>query len=214
MHFTSIFAAALSILSIVCAATTPNATATPNPAGDPPKLKDIIIGDITYSGLGCPPETLHLLFNVNSTDFSLFFDEYVLIHGYKNVPLTESRKACNVGIGITVPQGWQYSLRSIEYQGFWNFDEGVVGTSNAYYYFRRSLQSEKATTFRPTSTTNMADFVVKDSFPLDIWSPCGGKSTLYVGTDINLSGSGQGLMTLDSIFNRFTQVYAINWRRC
>ncbi|KAJ3401977.1 hypothetical protein HDV05_008819, partial [Chytridiales sp. JEL 0842] len=211
MHFTSIFAAALSILS-VSAAIIP--TTTPNPAGDTPDPKDITLGrDIYFEGPGCPPETIGVLFNKNRTEFSIFFDQYVLSIGYDNFPLSESRKYCTVKFDVDAPQGWQYSLRSIEYQGYWIFDEGTVGSSTAYYYFKESLRSSKDTMFRPTPTTNQANYVVRDSFPLDVWSPCGGRAKLHVGTTIKLSGSGRGMMTVDSVFGRVTHVYALNWRR-
>ncbi|KAJ3409934.1 hypothetical protein HDV05_004156 [Chytridiales sp. JEL 0842] len=212
MHFTSIFAAALSVLSVVSAASIPT---TPN-AGDKPNPNQITIGEITYGGNGCPQGTVSRNFNADRTAFTLIFDSYIASIG-PGIPLTESRKNCQLNFDLRVPQGWQYSIGTVDYRGYWALDNGVVGTSSARYYFQGELvECRKDTTFRPTGTTNNNNYVIRDTFPLEslVWSPCGAAANLNIGTSINLRGRGSGLLTVDSVDGKISQVYSLSWRRC
>ncbi|KAJ3409932.1 hypothetical protein HDV05_004154 [Chytridiales sp. JEL 0842] len=207
MHFTSIFVAALSAISVVSAASVPTNS---NNRPDPSK---VFIESLTYGGSGCPQGTVSRNFNADKTAFTLIFDEYVASIG-AGVPLTDSRKNCQLNIGLRVPQGWQYSIATIDYRGYMDLDGGVKGTQSAIYYFQGEVaEARKETDFWGPRTES---YTIRDSFGLQslVWSPCGAAANVNIKSAISLTGRGSGLLTTDSIDGKVKQIYGIQWRRC
>ncbi|KAJ3410697.1 hypothetical protein HDV05_003469 [Chytridiales sp. JEL 0842] len=212
MHVSAFITLAASLFSAVSAYTIPVTPST----GDKPDPSLVTIGNITHGGSGCPQGTVSKNFNADRTAFTLIFDSYIASIG-AGVPLTESRKNCQLNVDLRIPQGWQYSLGTVDYRGYWDLDTGVVGTSSAIYYFQGEfVQCRKDTRFVATEDTNNNNYVVRDVFPLQslVWSPCGASANLNIGTSINLRGRGSGLLTVDSVDGKVQQVYGLQWRKC
>jgi hypothetical protein len=107
--------------------------ATPTPAAEP-NPDDIYISSFTYAGSGCPAGSV-----ANATDDSmqvltLLFDDYIASIG-PGTAVADHRKNCQINLKIHYPNGWQYSLYSVDYRGYADLDQGVTGEQVATYYF-------------------------------------------------------------------------------
>ena len=215
MKFTSLalFATAVSAFAIPDQPYFEKFETNPNTAGPDPNT--VFVQSLTYGGSGCPQGTVSQNFNDDRTAFTLLFDSYVASMG-PGVPLTESRKNCQLNIGLRIPQGWQYSWATVDYRGYMNLDAGVTATQSATYYFQGSqMQSRLATNFRGPADR---DYILSDAFPVEtlVWSDCGARANVNINSAISVSGprSSQGLMTTDSIDGKVKQIYSMQWRRC
>jgi hypothetical protein len=65
---------------------------------------------------------------------TLIFDSYIAAIG-PTLPVTESRKNCQLNVDIQYPGGFQYSILSADYRGFTAIDKGIEGTLKSTYYF-------------------------------------------------------------------------------
>ncbi|KAJ3397785.1 hypothetical protein HDU92_002457 [Lobulomyces angularis] len=183
--------------------------------GDLPPKGSITVNTISYAGSGCPAGTVSENLNSDATAFTLLFDSYVASKG-PSVPITENRKNCQLNINLNIPQGWQYSVGTVDYRGFMQLDAGVTAQQQALYYFQGELVQQRITT--TFSDKNNGDYTIRDAFPLEttIWSSCTAKANVNINTQIRLSGPNdkQGLITIDSVDAKVTQIYGLQWKKC
>ena len=52
-----------------------------------------------------------------------------------NVAPDQSRKNCQINLGLEFSSGYQYAVYSADYAGWGDLDAGVKGTVKANYYF-------------------------------------------------------------------------------
>ncbi|KAJ3083798.1 hypothetical protein HK102_000904 [Quaeritorhiza haematococci] len=187
------------------AATAPNDAATNNL--DP---NEVYIAKLAYGGTGCPQGSVGYNFSPRRDAFTMIFDQYIASTG-PGVPLTESRKNCQINLQVHVPNGYQYSIVTIDYRGFLQLDRNVVADAQSAYYFQGQLKEATARMSFPGPYSK--DYVYRDQFAIDstTWSPCGGNANLNMKTSIRVNNSanraGQGLMTTDSIDGKVKQVF-------
>ncbi|KAJ3221535.1 hypothetical protein HK099_003415 [Clydaea vesicula] len=184
-------------------------------SGDAPPPGSVTIGKVIYGGSGCPQGTVSQNFNSDNTAFTLLFDSYYASIG-QGVPITEARKNCQFNAELKVPQGWQFSLLTIDYRGFLALDSGVTAQQSSNYYFQGSInQARKTSTF---TEVNNGDYTIRDTFGLvsTVWSDCNASANLNVNSQVRLSGpSGKnGLITADSTDFKVTHKYGIQWKKC
>ncbi|KAI8910902.1 hypothetical protein EDD86DRAFT_128463 [Gorgonomyces haynaldii] len=175
----------------------------------------VYIKSVTYGGTGCPQGSVGSLFSDDKTSLTLLFDSYVASAG-PNVPITESRKNCQLAADIKVPQGWSYSVAKVDYRGFVNLPAKGTATQSSTYYFQASSQQY-------TASTNYAgpvnkDYLTSDTVPFQslIWSDCKATVPVNINTKIKLTvpTGTQGLITTDSIDAKVTQIYGLTWKNC
>ncbi|KAJ3081142.1 hypothetical protein HK102_002550 [Quaeritorhiza haematococci] len=187
-----------------------------------PTINDTPSGEITYENLayggsGCPQGSVGLNFNEDRTAFTVLFDQYVASTG-PTVPFAQSRRNCQLSMTVNVPQGYSYSIGTIDTRGFYQLDNGVNAEQKSILYFQGDLQQSTATTRWQGPATG--DYSVRDTFDLagTVWSPCGASSVLNLNTQLRLDNSanrqGSGQMTTDSVDSKVKQVFSLQWRRC
>ena len=115
----SLFVSAL-IASALAAAPGPNPSQT-------------YIAGLTYGGTGCPPGTVASSFSPDRTTFTMIFDSFIASSG-PGVPVTDSRKNCQINVDMRYPSGWSYSIVSVDYRGYASLPAGVSATQKATYY--------------------------------------------------------------------------------
>src|SRR5947208_7771357 len=76
-----------------------------SPGGPDPSK--VWISGITTGGTGCPDGTVSQVFSDDRSTFTLIFDTYIASLG-PGVPITESRKNCQLNINLHYPGGFQY----------------------------------------------------------------------------------------------------------
>ncbi|KAJ3214048.1 hypothetical protein HK099_007060 [Clydaea vesicula] len=190
----------------------------PEPTGipQPPTLPvNVTLGTVTYGGTGCPKGSVSQNLNSDSTAMTLLFDKYVASIG-PGIAITENRKNCQLNFQVNVPQGWQYSIATVDYRGFLQLDQGVTAQQQANYYFQGSLEQDKqSTTF---THLHNGDYTLRDQFGITstIWSDCNAKANLNINSQIRLFAppGKNGVITTDSVDTKVKQIYGLKWKKC
>jgi hypothetical protein len=182
---------------------------------DPAK---VFVAGITYGGTGCPSGTVSTALSSDRTTFTMIFDKFVASSG-PGVPVTEQRKNCQVNVDLRYPNGWSYSIVSVDYRGYAQLPAGVSATQKANYYFAGQTQQVSSESVFNGPYDN--DYLSSDKIPISayIWSPCGAISRGNVNAQVRLSGNAAALsrgaqVTVDSIDGKVKQIYGLQWRRC
>jgi hypothetical protein len=182
--------------------------AGPNPA-------DVYVESISYGGSGCPQGTVGQSLSDDRSSLTLIFDSFIASTG-PGVPVTESRKNCQINVNLHVPQGWSFALASFDYRGFVELPAGVTASQTATYYFQgAATQSPRSTSFvGPVAK----DYLVHDQVPLLslIWSQCNAVRPININSQIAIvAGSSQAAqITVDSIDGKVRQLFKLAWIRC
>jgi len=186
------------------------------PADDPPT--GVRIRNLSWAGSGCPAGTVAWNVAPDAMAFTLLFDSYVAEIG-PGLPLSLGRKNCQILVDLDFPQGWSYSVFTVDYRGFFNLDSGVSGIQQSNYYFQGELLTARLQT--KLNGPKVGDYQIRDSLGLDalVWSPCGAQRALNINSSVyleNKSGNpnARGTMTTDSIDGKVTLIYGLQWRRC
>lgn len=172
---------------------------------------------IAFAGSGCPAGSVAGNVSQDLTAFTLLFDQYIAEIG-PGVPFSEKRKNCQLNIDFDFPQGWSYSLLTLDYRGYVALDTRVTGTQQSSYYFQGQFTTARLRT--PMVGPIDQDYQIRDVLGLSsvVWSPCGARRSLNINSEIRLDNSrnrlGRGLMTTDSIDGNVKLIYGIQWRRC
>lgn len=185
-------------------------------AQDAPSNGEVYIRNIKYGGTGCPQGSVSEMVAPDNQAFTLLFDSYVAELG-PQVSRLKNRSACQIAVDLAVPQGWSYSIATLDYRGYANLDADVIGTQVASYYF----QAQPRTWSFSTDIYGKYDdaYQVRDNLELQAseWSPCGGTRALNIKSEVRVRGSrstSKGILTIDSIDGHVQQVYGLKWRRC
>jgi hypothetical protein len=198
--FTALALAALSLASPV-----PDAAAAA-PASF--KITKIISG-----GSGCPQGSI----DIDHTDSRVlpirFSKDFTASVG-PGVSAEQSRKNCQINIGLQFSPGFQYSVYSADYQGWGDLDAGVNGLVKANYYFSGE-QNQVSSALEIPGPFN-GKYNKHDDVSFALWSPCGGDSALNVNAEIALTplGRGSGTLVATKESAKFTHSVYIKWRQC
>jgi hypothetical protein len=181
-----------------------------------PNPNEVFIRDIQYRGTGCPGGTVGSNISTDAKAFTLLFDSFVAESG-PGIPLSAGRKSCQLLVDMRFPQGWSFSLFSVDYRGYMNLERNTTGEISSTYFFQGQMSTP---VFKKTNVRGPVsqDFHIRDTVGLDatVWSPCGASRALNINTSIaTRAGMGTSAMIgVDSISGELTQVYGIQWRRC
>ncbi|RPB01514.1 hypothetical protein L873DRAFT_1834569 [Choiromyces venosus 120613-1] len=203
------------LLSAVLATPLPQSTVVPDPS-------QVQISDISYAGTGCPPGTVGLSFTTNKKTLALVFDKYRGLRYVASIgpaiPITESRKYCQININLDYPGDFQYSVFSSDYSGYVNLDAGVTCLQKSIYYFSGS--TAQASTQANFTGPLSQDYWIHNEVPLSsaVWSPCGSVKALNINSQLRLystpNNNGSGFTTTESIGENDTFNVGVRWQAC
>lgn len=181
-----------------------------------PGPDSVKIRNLSWAGSGCPAGSVAENMASDYTAFTLLFDSYVAEVG-PGLPLSLSRRNCQILIDLDFPQGWSFSMVDVDYRGYVSVGRGVSGIQQSAYYFQGETQTARLAT-KLTGPID-GDYQVRDTLALDaeVWSDCGAHRALIINSDVRLmsgTSKAQGLMTLDSVNGKVTHIYGLQWRRC
>ncbi|KAH6661712.1 hypothetical protein B0J14DRAFT_708013 [Halenospora varia] len=207
MYFSTVLLLAASALTLA-APTTRDVGPDPN---------SVFIKTFTFAGSGCPAGSVANSTDPTKTVLTLLFDRYVAQIGPGTLP-TDHRKNCQINLDVHFPNGWQFSIFSVDYRGFEQLDRGVTGTQMATYYFSGQRDQISASTTFPGPKTPQ-NYLISSDFLVDslVWSPCGANLPLNINSQIFLTSTNtnaNGLLTTDSTDFKFHQIFHIRWRQC
>jgi len=174
------------------------------------------IKSLVHAGTGCPAGTVAENVSPDLKAFTLLFDSFYAEAG-PGLPLSASRKNCQLNIAFDCPSGWRFALVNLDTRGFASLDWNVKGVQQTSFYFGSAMTGTIARDFHgPTAE----DYVVRDTLPAAsrVWGSCGRNArSLNINASIRVDNmrnrSGSGLMTVDSVDGSLVQTYGILWER-
>ncbi|MEH2282418.1 MAG: DUF4360 domain-containing protein [Nostoc sp.] len=172
-----------------------------------PAFADITSVQITgaiYGGNGCPDNSAAVFVSPDGQELTILFDKFIALANSQ----AESRKSCNLSIGIQLPQGFQVSLYDADYRGY--VSAATTGTLRAEYFFAGSRG--------PVFTRSLiggTDYFVRDSLATvaNVWSACGDSVNMRVNASMRASGAGMATVDSFDLANRGL-IYHLRYRRC
>lgn len=177
----------------------------------------VSVRSIAYAGSGCPAGSVAENISPDLQAFTLLFDNYIAEVG-PGVSAREKRKNCQINIDLDFPQGWSYTIFTVDYRGYMSLENKVVGTQKSSYYFQGSRATASLQSVFRGPYDN--DYQIRDTLGLSavVWSPCGASRALNINTQVRVDNNrnrrGFGLATIDSIDGQLAHIYGIQWRRC
>lgn len=172
----------------------------------------VYIRSINYAGTGCPAGTVAMNISPDRQALEIFFASFIA-EGGRGVPLSQSRKNCQINLDLAYPSGWQYTVASLDLRGYVQLARGATAVESDTFYFQgqSAATARLSTTFRGPISQN---YQVRDTLGISsqVWSPCGANRALNINLQAYVSG-GDGLITIESPLN-LNNAFRIQWRRC
>lgn len=188
-----------------------------------PEAAQVYVERITAGGTGCPggtdPVNGTMRYDLSDSRdaFTMIFDQYVAEAG-PGISFREGRKTCTINLDLHMPQGWSYSIASVDYRGFAELEDGVRGEQAATYYFQGERLQARVST--PVVGPYYDNYLVSDrvGFESTVWSPCGDTRSANIITELRIdrrsNRRGYGLMTVDTVDGTVETKLHFQFRRC
>jgi hypothetical protein len=191
---------------------TASAKSAPTPSGK------VTVEVKAINGSGCPKGTAEVTPNSDNTGFSVEYHQFNAQTGVGTSP-TDARRNCQLGLLISVPQGFTYAIARATYNGFAYLQPGASASEKANYYFQGESASTASThTFSGpmsdrwsvTDVTAEADIV---------YAPCGEQRILNVNTDLRVrpgadNPKAPNFIVMDTSRGSIRTLYHFQWKYC
>ncbi|KAJ3205630.1 hypothetical protein HK099_000740 [Clydaea vesicula] len=159
---------------------------------------------ITNAGSGCSPSSMNA--TVDTSAVTILHPSIIVTMG-SGIPLTESRKNCQINFQLQYEKGWQYRLSNFKNIGSYNMEESIFSSFKVTQYAAGQLQY---VTVEDTYKPGTADYIFDKTFaPSFLWSNC----QQNYSTNLNSQGirnSGQLTVGKDNVLFSL----GLEWRRC
>jgi hypothetical protein len=181
------------------------------------------ISDVQLSGNGCNGSAASVSISPDFQDLSVLFDGYAaeIGSGTKNPNDRFDRQVCNMRLKMTIPQGWQYAFKSVDYRGFVNLPAQTIATHRlSFVTLGQPIGSLRdANHVGPKVDNYTLSFLAKPS--RYVWSPCGVKQhNIHINSDLSIQytlqkqAHEQAQILIDSADFSARQSIGLAWRRC
>lgn len=194
------------------------ATAPPPPDEGGPRVgpdpTKVYVQAITYAGTGCPEGSVASALDAERDQLTIAFDGFVASKG-PGVSPTQASKGCQVNLDLHIPQGWQYSIATMEYRGFVQLPKKMKASQQATYYFQGD--GDFATADSSFAGPVSRDYLIRDTLPFSTvaWSSCNTSRPLSITTQLDLKGGTEaGQISTTGIEGRLNFVIGLRWKPC
>ena len=174
------------------------------------------MGVPSYGGTGCPAGTASVSLSPSEDAISILFDQFSASAGSSSGKRVD-RKACNLSIPVTIPQGYSVSVIQVDYRGF-NLipSAGAYTRLNTEYFWAgiRGPMFSKLFTGPQNKDFTTSNGIIAESL---VWTPCGASVNLRVNSSIMAQSNNRMDQTdimVDSADITSGLIYHIQWRRC
>lgn len=183
----------------------------PNIGPDPTQ---VFVRSITSGGSGCPQGTVTQSLSADGSAFTLAFDQFTASKG-PGVAVTEASKSCRINVDLKIPQGWQYSLATLDYRGLVSLPKKMKATQQATYYFQGN--GEFASVDTSFAGPVLKNYLIRDTLPFStvVWSSCTNARPINISTQLDLKGGSEsGQITSESVDGANKLVLGLRWKPC
>jgi hypothetical protein len=218
MHKKIALAAAAAVLGLAAA---PAAASVPVNDGShfPP---DLGIEIVSWNGSGCPKDTVAGRLSDDREAFTIAYSEYTVQTGGDSKP-TDMLKSCQLGLKVSVPQGFTYAVTQVDYRGYAHLEKGASLVQKGGFHFQGSTDGGTVTNRLPRRAGEFYDdnWQHTQDIPVDqlVWRKCGEQPDLNINTELRVDrGSSNpkkvSLAAMDSFDGSIKQTYYLAWKKC
>jgi hypothetical protein len=102
-----------------------------------PANSSVTIGTITYSGTGCPQNSVSSILSDDKSLVTFGFDSFQATIGPGSPP-GSARKNCNIVLQLLFQDGFQMAIAETVYHGYTRLDDGVNAKFTTEYDYKLS----------------------------------------------------------------------------
>lgn len=178
-----------------------NGTSTNANKNDPVYFK----APINFAGTGCPAGSIAVT-GENTDTLSILFDKY---DAGKDSESGKRRAACSFAVPVHVPQGYQVSVLTADWQGY---AEGKAELRRKYFF---AGEPNVPTQVNRINSPSGDDFLFQDGRiheSLSV-SACGEDKVLRINSSIKAQGN-QSYAAIDTADLKNTVQFQLQWKRC
>lgn len=206
----------LNSLALLALATLPSLSH----AADAPPRDAVTIQSYSYSGSGCPSDTVAPTLSNDNQALTLGFAEFnaeVLPNG----PSSQARKQCTITVQLDYPTNFSYAISKVDYRGYAYLDPKVVAQHISSYAFDDRKKPRRYTA-KLGNGNKLVDenYLFTDHLPQGqfAFAPCGRSRALVIDTELRVDNSknrqGQGTLSSDSLDLDLRTEYQLRWKPC
>jgi hypothetical protein len=183
---------------------------------------EVTLNSPTYSGSGCPADTVGVALTPDQKTLSVVFDAFVAQAG-DSVGLKKDVKACKLIVPMNVPQGLQFTIVKLDYRGYNLVPEKAKNKYTATYLL--TDEKNRQMSWAVQKQFNFSgplddDYTVSNEVQNLVWSPCGKNVKLNIKTRAVAMSNKAGedaMATVDSLDMSVSNTqlgYHLQWRKC
>ena len=185
-----------------------------------PNADEIYIRSVAYAGTGCPEETVSQNISPDRKAVSFLFAEFLaeITAGMSEEERAiQGKKDCELTIDLQYPNGWTYSVASVDYRGFADFDDGVSAQRRTTIKFADDSKNESFSSALIAGFKG--DFSFRDTFDIkeEVLAPCGTVKPLIIKIEAELLADNlesSGFLSLDTLDGEMSHQFGIKWTEC
>lgn len=191
-------------------------------AAEAADLRDVRITGVSYSGSGCPQDTVSTAFSPDTSSFSILYSAMNLNVGGPTIQSTDTR-SCEVQIRVRLPFGYGINVESADFRGFVSLDGGVVAHNEVQTQIDSNPLAALGFGVQVFAGPRQENYLLRAQRPnlqlpkALLCLPLKRDRTLTVKTRIKMTGgegARLGMMSVDSADGRIEQKYLLSLRRC
>ncbi|MFC4070852.1 DUF4360 domain-containing protein [Actinoplanes subglobosus] len=168
----------------------------------------ITVEVIANNGSGCAPGTASVVSNGDNTGFRVKYRDFVAEAG-GGAAIIDRRKNCQLGVLVTIPDGWTIAIASANYRGKAYLRSGATALQRTSYYWQGASTTERKDVTFAGPLNGL--WTTWDVAPVLTYAECGSQSVLNINTELRIdAGSSTGTSTMsmnttegdvDTLFN-------------
>lgn len=161
---------------------------------------------VGFAGTGCPAGSVSVN-GANTDTMSILFDQYDA--GAGSASGQPGRASCNFAVPVHVPQGFQVSNMTADWQGF---AQGQTTLKRKYFFAGAPSTPWVTSNFNSPAGV---DFLKQDTLSHGsfTWSDCGRDVMLRINSNARAIG-GSSYMAVDTLDLQNRIVFQVQWRTC
>jgi hypothetical protein len=171
-------------------------------AQDAPSPGEVYVESFAANGNGCPAGTVSQNLSPDAKALTLLFSDFGVTTDARG---GRPKKSCNINLRLHVPQGWVYTLFSVDYRGYVALDEDSEARLRSWYSLDGGQQI-RISNLKVEGPLNQ-DFQQRAWVPLDAlpWLQCNRpSSSINIATELMVDGDN-AMLTVDSIDGELKQ---------
>ncbi len=178
------------------------------------------LGDIRYSGPGCPPGSASAaLYRLNDdappSEFAIYFSKFFAAQG-AGISAGERSKKCKVTLHFDLPKSRQFAVSGVQFNGYADIAAGASASQVATYWFPSVSDTKRFSTQLDGPFANNYSRLDNLGGNGLLWSRCGTGIPFFIQLSVDVIGNRgvSAIVTADQATGQLTQRFKLLWKDC